>query len=74
MSTSKDGGPEHIASYRSHQRGCSPIGGRPLYGWNARCDCGWELKSNEKKAYAVKRFREHLLAARSATQTKENNP
>jgi len=58
----------HEARYRRHQRGCAMITGRPVYGWNASCSCGWEIRTNENKRYVENRFAEH---ARPAPTQKE---
>jgi len=50
----------HRASFRRHQRGCAAVSGRPVYGWNVRCSCGWVANTNENKGFVEKLFRKHL--------------
>lgn len=52
----------HEPRHRRKTLGRAPISNRTLIGWDARCECGWEQKTNEKKAVADQLHREHVAS------------
>jgi hypothetical protein len=50
----------HDIKLRRKRLGCSPVSGRPTFGWDVACSCGWEMKSNEDQRHAVKYHNWHI--------------
>lgn len=62
-------GHKQIHFYR-RTLGHHPVNGHTLYGWTARCSCGWEKKVNGSKPEAVSYWRSHADAAITASEAK----
>lgn len=52
---------EHPVSYSRYSRGMTPIRPqRTLYGYSARCRCGWSVRCNDGRRRAEQLYRQHL--------------
>jgi hypothetical protein len=55
---------EHYPKHRRKTLGRGALAHqRTRYGWDSRCSCGWESKSNENKRHADRLHRAHAEAA-----------
>lgn len=66
--------PDHDPTFRKFVRGYARISGRPVYGTNIRCSCGWTERTNENTREATRIHRAHVKQCLSSKPSPPSSP